>query len=274
MKSKNIRAIIFVLGGAATILIGAAVGWCAMRPMTICLTFDDGLKAHATVAGPLLRKYGWFGAFAIVTEENHSLHPVFSRYAMATAAEIKSLHAAGHSIFPHTVTHPNLKSLAESGHHQAMVEEIVKSRQAVLRITGESPPFFVLPYNALNDEVAAVIQSNQMIPVDWGRTDFGYHGTKYQTEEFVSDYLEAIYKGGAWHEDIMIHGIRISEGGWRAFEDDHDFEQFLLAIKSLEAAGKIRVVPFAAAHSTGTFGRAVIRMLAFVRRQIYKRLIY
>ena len=35
--------------------------------MTLCLTFDDGLKAHAEIAAPALKARGWSGAFCIPT---------------------------------------------------------------------------------------------------------------------------------------------------------------------------------------------------------------
>ena len=35
--------------------------------MTLCLTFDDGLKTHAEIAAPVLKARGWSGTFCVPT---------------------------------------------------------------------------------------------------------------------------------------------------------------------------------------------------------------
>lgn len=56
----------FAIFALVVIGIGCAIRLLT-RPMTCCLTFDDGLKVHAEIAAPLLEKFGWRGTFNVPT---------------------------------------------------------------------------------------------------------------------------------------------------------------------------------------------------------------
>jgi len=254
----------------AVVLLLYVVSVC-LRPMTVCLTFDDGLKAHATIAGPALSQYGWHGMFAIVTEPDHTQHLVFSEYKMATSDEIRALHEAGHLIVPHTVTHVNLKTLSEAGDVARIQTEIAESCRAVAAITGKTPKYFVFPYNAWTESVSSCVRENGMIPVEGGRTDFGENCTRYKTGEDIRTYILTLARSGQLHDDLMIHGIG-DGGGWRAFSEA-SFASFLSELKSLEDEASIRIVDFTAAHENGSlFDCALMvhrKVGGFVRRQVY-----
>src|SRR5438874_8143863 len=77
---------------------------CAVEPVPdklVVLTFDDASKSHATVAAPLLKKYG-FGATFFVTEGFD--FPTNKRDYM-TWEQIAQLHKDGFEIGNHTLDH-------------------------------------------------------------------------------------------------------------------------------------------------------------------------
>lgn len=72
----------------------------------VVLTFDDSVKSHATVAGPLLKRYG-FGATFFITEGFN--FPTNKKDYM-TWREIRKLHDDGFEIGNHTRSHMGLST--------------------------------------------------------------------------------------------------------------------------------------------------------------------
>src|SRR5439155_25317109 len=63
------------------------------------LTFDDGGRSAAAVAGPMLEARGWHGDF-LVTTDFIDIAPFL------TTHQIRELHRAGHVIGSHSCSHP------------------------------------------------------------------------------------------------------------------------------------------------------------------------
>ncbi|MGE4488087.1 MAG: polysaccharide deacetylase family protein [Kiritimatiellales bacterium] len=78
---------------------------------TIALTFDDAVSNHATLAGPLLRRYG-FGATFYICE----FPPDFStnKQQYMTWEQIQGLDEAGFEIGNHTLTHANIAEMDDA----------------------------------------------------------------------------------------------------------------------------------------------------------------
>jgi peptidoglycan-N-acetylglucosamine deacetylase len=92
---------------ALLMLAGCASGPGGRRPVPdklVVLTFDDSVKSHATVAAPLLRKYG-FGATFFITE---GFNFPTNKMDYMTWEEIRSLHEQGFEIGNHTRDHMSL----------------------------------------------------------------------------------------------------------------------------------------------------------------------
>src|SRR5262245_56583635 len=67
----------------------------------VVLTFDDAVKSHATVAAPVLERYG-FGATFFITE---GFSFASNKRDYMTWEEIRDLHARGFEIGNHTRDH-------------------------------------------------------------------------------------------------------------------------------------------------------------------------
>ena len=80
----------------------------------LVVTFDDGYLRNATVAAPILERYGQRGCFFVTTEFIGSDHVAWwdaenrIQSQWMTWDHVRSLRAAGHDIGSHTLTHPDL----------------------------------------------------------------------------------------------------------------------------------------------------------------------
>lgn len=238
-------------------------------PMTVCLTFDDDQNAHATVAGPMLEKYGWRGAFNIVTGRLE--HP--RAKGKMTWAQAEELLAHGHEIFPHsyfpdpespTFSHYNLRSLAEAGNIEEVERQVAGGKKMIEERLNISPKVFCLPFNAINEQVAEVIERNGMQPMNCVRRNFPTHPGLMPMS--ISDYLKSEWRRGAAHIDLMMHGIIRAEGGWEPFEDAEHFERFCKELKEVEDSGIVKVVRYGDWHVRGGACRkitSIVRKILF-----------
>ncbi len=100
----------------------------------VVLTFDDGYADAFTDALPLLQRYGFRGAFAIVTG-------FVGGSGYLTWDQIKAMDTAGMEFAAHTVTHIDLNTAADDTARQ----ELSDSRRALEERLGKPPQFFVYP---------------------------------------------------------------------------------------------------------------------------------
>jgi len=228
-----------------------------MKPMTFCLTFDDGLKTQARVAAPLLEKFGWHGLFSVPTqivtagrvtpEQAEDMCLVGNEQNIMSWDDVKDLMAHGHTLCPHTATHADLLTLEEAGRLDEVEREIVSSKREFTERTGVTPAFFCLPHCSGGPEVAALVRKHGMEPINgagkW-RVNFGEYSSDGQSYSDITAFLRRFYYLGFAHIDIMIHGVTRQEGGWRPFEDAVAFERFLGAIRDEETAGRVKVVDY------------------------------
>jgi peptidoglycan/xylan/chitin deacetylase (PgdA/CDA1 family) len=112
----------------------------------ISLTFDDGWRSQYTNAIPLLDRYGFRSTQYIHTgglrEPEH-----------VTEAMIRSMHAGGHQIAAHSVTHSHLTTLNPT----QLQSELVDSRQTLEAIIGAPVVDFATPYGDYNPAVLAAV---------------------------------------------------------------------------------------------------------------------
>lgn len=129
----------------------------------VVLTFDDGYEDNYTVVFPLLHRYGFVGAFFVVTTS------VGTRDHL-TPAQIREMAEAGMEIQSHGVHHVDFSRLSLA---QAR-SELVQSRKTIEGWTGHPVMFFAYPagrYSAALERLLATL---------------GYRGALTERPGFVS----------------------------------------------------------------------------------------
>ena len=224
--------------------------------MTVSFTFDDGLKAHLTIAAPLLEKYGWRGAFNVCTdflEENpRSLTADKLRILGLTEHpecrmnwdDARELLKRGHEVYPHSCSHENLEKCWKAGDYDLVKHEIQDSIAAYRDHIGVLPRFFCCPHLGETPEVRDLIRAEGVEMFNNWRPGFGGDAAA----DAVTKSLCKLYYEGRRHIDLMFHGIVVREGGYKPFADESVFEEILKTVMNLEKRGKIRVVPYRSAH--------------------------
>jgi peptidoglycan/xylan/chitin deacetylase (PgdA/CDA1 family) len=137
--------------GYAAITLAAAVdAWRRGGPLPrrpVVVTFDDGYRSDFTHAAPVLRRLGWPGVLNLVLK---NLRP-----GDITAPEVRRLIAWGWEIDSHTLTHPDLTTLAPS----ELRRELVGSRAAIQRQFGQPARFFCYPAGRYDAAVVAAVKA-------------------------------------------------------------------------------------------------------------------
>jgi peptidoglycan/xylan/chitin deacetylase (PgdA/CDA1 family) len=138
-------------GGYHAVTLAAAVaawqrgGPLPRRPLVI--TFDDGYRSDFTHAGPVLRRLGWPGVLNLAWNN-------LGRGGI-TVPEVRRLIAWGWEVDSHTLTHPDLTTLAPA----ALRHELVGSRAAIERRFGQPARFFCYPYGRYDPAVVAAVRA-------------------------------------------------------------------------------------------------------------------
>ena len=118
----------------------------ALPEKSAILTFDDGYADHATIALPILQKYGLTGTFFVISG-------MVGADGYVTEAQVKALSAAGMEIGSHTVSHADLSRISPEKLHK----EVWESKKYLEDLIGLPITTFCYPsgkYNAaVLDEV-------------------------------------------------------------------------------------------------------------------------
>lgn len=201
----------------------------------VTLTFDDNPKGHALHAAPILERYGFRGAFCIVTSW------IGKNGKRMTWDDVRGLRRRGHEIVSHTATHSDLLKTFIGKGADAVLAELTGSRDAIRRETGAAPRFVCYPFSQKNAEVDALARSAGMMPMGLRRRNFGT-GT---TPAAFARYLDSLIAGkSSAPVDILFHGITAETGGWRPFASLADFEGCIAALAERARKGLIKVVDY------------------------------
>lgn len=109
----------------------------------IALTFDDGPNLEAREIFDILQRYNAKATFFLWGEKISGYENVLT-----------DLIASGHWLANHTWTHPSLLEVDDT----KVVEEIVKTDQAIFDITGVETTLFRPPYGHIDKRVEELIQ--------------------------------------------------------------------------------------------------------------------
>lgn len=246
-------------------------------PLKCCLTFDDGFKTHATIAAPLLKKYGFKAAFNVPTEfmdpktrkltaeQIHDLCLEGNEDNLMTWDDVKRLRADGHEIFPHTLGHIDLLELEKAGRIDELRRQIVESKRQFIEHMGYAPKFFCSPHNNNSALITRIVRENGMDVFCCWRRNFPTHPNASRVS--IADYLREQYRIGMPIVSVMMHGMDMSLGGWEPFANAADFELFLQSLRSVVNEGIVRIVPYSDAYlSNGRFRC----LLQFHNRVLYR----
>ncbi len=147
----------------------------------LIFTFDDGYMDDFTNAEPILKKYGYSGSFAIVTE-------LLGHDGYANWSDIISADKSGMEILSHTENHLDLISSKYS--QQDLNREIQGSKQKLESQLGHPVEYFIYPYGHTNLGVEALVQAA------------GYKLA------FTTAYGMHQYQGKLLHEPrVRVHGV-------------------------------------------------------------------
>ncbi|MBK8516838.1 MAG: polysaccharide deacetylase family protein [Saprospiraceae bacterium] len=114
---------------------------------SVMFSFDDTRKDHYTLAAPLLEKYGYKGAFFIMTV-------AIGKKNYMTKDEIRDLARRGHCIGNHTYDHQNLKKLPED-QWKKQVEEPKKKLEDII---GINVCYLAYPFGLCNEYAAEQLE--------------------------------------------------------------------------------------------------------------------
>ncbi len=114
-------------------------------PMTITITFDDGLKNNFLHAYPVLKKYNFPATMFVATD-------FVGRENFLTWDDIRTMQENNISIGSHTISHRWLPALDEKGIH----EELYDSKKILEEMTGREIKTLSYPLGAHNEKVKKI----------------------------------------------------------------------------------------------------------------------
>jgi peptidoglycan/xylan/chitin deacetylase (PgdA/CDA1 family) len=128
----------------------------AISPETIVVTFDDGYKECATVAGEILDALRIPVTFYIVTGILDGMIRVANRNYMSWD-DVKTLAKAGFSIGSHTVSHRSLGGLPLD----EVERELIVSKGRIQEEIGTPPAGLTYPYGTMRDFSPDIVSATE-----------------------------------------------------------------------------------------------------------------
>ncbi len=133
-----------VNGYVATDLAGAlkAIDSGSRNAKLVAITFDDAYTDFYTHGFPVLEKYGFAATLFVITGFTRAQRSARNGREFMSWKEVKEVAAHGISIGSHTVTHPELRALAEAELHR----EIAESKRCLEEKLARPVTSFSYPY--------------------------------------------------------------------------------------------------------------------------------
>lgn len=121
-----------------------------------CVTFDDGYRDNAEVAGSILADLGLVATFFVATSfVGGSFTNSYGGWPMMDERQVVALAGAGHEIGVHTVSHPQLTELAPGD----VLREVAESKATIEAWTGTAAQSFAYPKGRWNAMVREVVKT-------------------------------------------------------------------------------------------------------------------
>ncbi len=123
-------------------LVAGFEGRAPLPNKPIVFTFDDGYTSCIEIATPTLERHGMRGVFYVVLEpDEHSRELVQGKDGWLAPDQLRSMHAAGHTIGSHTITHGLLSEMDDAG----VRWELTESKRRLEEILGAEVAHFCIP---------------------------------------------------------------------------------------------------------------------------------
>lgn len=177
------------------------------KTCAVTLTFDDGIKEHATMVLPELMKRHLKATFGII---GGRVGGEFKHATLASWDNIRMICNNGQEIASHGWLHRNMTKLSPS----ELQQEIALNDSIIIANTGKRPLTIILPYNAKSSEILHIACKNK-IGARMFQVALGY-GKSHVTEEKIHKWIEKTKKERSWLI-TMTHGITV---GYDAFGDN------------------------------------------------------
>ena len=116
----------------------------ALPAKPVMITFDDSRAEHFAIAAPVMEKYGFRGAFFIMTI-------TYNKKNYMTKEQIASLAKAGHTVGLHTWDHTMVTKYSDSTDWQ---KEVVEPKAKLEKIVGMPVEYFAYPNGVFNHKSA------------------------------------------------------------------------------------------------------------------------
>jgi peptidoglycan/xylan/chitin deacetylase (PgdA/CDA1 family) len=133
----------------SSIGLDALIGWLRdgmpIPERSVVITFDDGFAGNATLATPLLEKYGFMATFFIATNR-------IGDTAMVSWDQLREMAARGMAIESHTASHPLLSTLSA----EETRRELAGSREVLELNLGRPVNYISLPNGDSNPWYASL----------------------------------------------------------------------------------------------------------------------
>jgi len=121
------------------------------RPM-VALTFDDGPSAHTGRILDVLERHDARATFFVIGRRLRARPEVALR-----------AHQSGHEVANHLYHHQSMTALDNAG----IIRDLRAGSEAIIAITGESPPIMRPPGGAFNDRVSRVVGAEGYALIMW-----------------------------------------------------------------------------------------------------------
>jgi peptidoglycan/xylan/chitin deacetylase (PgdA/CDA1 family) len=182
-------------------------GGCPPPARYAVLTFDDGWADALSIVVPLLARLGVRATFYVNPGRWAAQHPDVAGSAGRLLDEkgARALHAAGHELGSHAMTHPDLRLLDD----RRLDWELVEAKATLERVTGRPCRTLAYPFGLFDARVEAAARRAGY------ELAFGWLPGRWRRPS-AAPRLPAPPRHGARRLALKVHGVRLPESAHRA----------------------------------------------------------
>jgi peptidoglycan/xylan/chitin deacetylase (PgdA/CDA1 family) len=162
-----------------------------LQPKSVVITFDDGYQSVFEEALPRLQHYGFQATVFLITGYMGRTNrwpgqpPTVPERPLLTWEQANQLAAAGWELGAHTRSHPVLTHLTAA----EVEDEILGSKAAVERETGQRPTTFAYPYGQTNEQITGLVREHFLGAAGTGLGLARPSGNPYNLDRIDAWYL-------------------------------------------------------------------------------------
>ena len=171
----------------------------SLTQKSVVLTFDDGWESQLQII-PTLQEVGFHAIFPVLTGPPEVDDPLYMSFADFLFLD---RHVTGFDIIGHTITHPDLVLLWNSGMIDQVNSELSEPRRVLRAVLGHDINTMAFPYGSYNDALVALAQKfgyNVLFTVDPGLNTtstslLGIHRSVVDGRCGLSAFINAVQTG-------------------------------------------------------------------------------